>query len=242
MSKKPKPKGALKHGTYAQEVILPGEDRADYTRMLVELYDEWAPEGRTERELVDRLACFYWRRQRLHAYQQAQLQKRVDAIKLRNDRSRSLVFVKALAPQFAMAQSAEAVEDILWDNIRYRDIILGWVPRVPSQAETKWGPAIAAHLSELEVESPLDGKEALLHLIGVLPPEMDDEGKASDRLDENIDRTIKRLVQVRTSKAIFPRKDPSKLIDVSPNNDNGSTASNVKNQQKEALPGGIVEI
>src|SRR5947208_348617 len=77
MSKKPKSKGAFKHGAYAQEVILPGEDRRDYALMLAELYDEWAPEGLTERELVDRLAALYWRRRRAHLYQQAKLQRRV---------------------------------------------------------------------------------------------------------------------------------------------------------------------
>ena len=46
-TKKPKSKGAFKHGAYAQEVILPGEDRRDYVLMLAELYEEWAPEGLT---------------------------------------------------------------------------------------------------------------------------------------------------------------------------------------------------
>jgi hypothetical protein len=236
MSKKPKSKGALKHGAYAQQVILPGEDRHDYALMLVELYEEWAPEGLTERELVDRLASLYWRRRRLHLYQQAKLQQRVDTIKANNDWIGHQKFLKALAPEFAESTSVKAVERILSRYVRYRDLIVGWVPRVASQEETKWGPAIADYLSKLKIESRLEGKDVVVRIIDILPAEMDFEWKVSDRLDEDIDRTIKRLIQVRTSKALFPRKDTrlsSKLIDVSPNNDNGSAAVFEKEQAKE---------
>lgn len=52
---------ALKHGLYARDVVLPGEDRAEYDAMLAELTDEFAPKGRYEITLVRRLADIWWR-------------------------------------------------------------------------------------------------------------------------------------------------------------------------------------
>jgi hypothetical protein len=238
MSKKSKSKGALKHGAYAQEVILPGEDGRDYELMLCELYEEWTPDGLTERELVDRLASLYWRRRRLHLYQQAKLQQRVDTIRTKNDLIGHMQFLKDLAPEFAEAASVKAVERILSRYTKYRGLMVGWVPRVPSQEETKWGPAIADYLSKLKVESRLEGADVLVRLMDILPPEIDCEWKISDRLDEDLDRTIKRLIQVRTSKALLPRKDASKLIDVSPNNDNGSTTI-IEKEKATAFPAAV---
>jgi hypothetical protein len=238
MSKQQKSKGALKHGAYAQDVILPGEDGRDYALMLAELYEEWAPEGLTERELVERLAALYWRRRRMHLYQQAKLQQRVDTVNAKNDWIGHQQVLKALAPEFARAESVKAVERILSKYAKYRGLIVGWVARVPSQEETKWGPAIADYLSKLKIESRLEGADAFVHLIDILPPELDFDWKVSDRLDEDIDRTIKRLIQVRTSKALLPRKDASKLIDVSPNNDNGSTTV-IEKEKAAAFPAAV---
>jgi hypothetical protein len=52
---------ALKHGLYARDVVLPGEDRAEYDAMLAELTEEFAPKGRYETTLVRRLADIWWR-------------------------------------------------------------------------------------------------------------------------------------------------------------------------------------
>jgi len=52
---------ALKHGLYARDVVLPGEDRTEYDAMLAELTEEFAPKGRYETTLVRRLADIWWR-------------------------------------------------------------------------------------------------------------------------------------------------------------------------------------
>ena len=240
MPKKPKSKGALKHGAYAQEVILPGENGRDYELMLVELYEEWAPEGLTERELVDRLAALYWRRRRVHLYQQAKLQQRVRVVRHNNEVMRNWQILKKFAPEFAGATSVKAVQRVLARIDTYRDAILSWVPRDASKDETKWGPAIADYLSKLKIEA-LEGAD---EFVASTDPLEELDWRRTDRVDEDIDRTIKRLVQVRTSKQLFPRKDPrlsSKLIDVSPKNDNGS-ASAVENEQTKGPPAAVEKI
>lgn len=52
---------ALKHGLYARDVVLPGEDRATYDAMYLEMHDEFQPKGRFELTLVRRLADISWR-------------------------------------------------------------------------------------------------------------------------------------------------------------------------------------
>ena len=143
--------------------------------------------------------------------------------------------LKNLAPEFAKATSLEAVERVLAQNDPYRDIVVSCVPRNASQDETKWGAAIADYLSKLKIEARKEGPDELVAVIDD-PLEVLD-WRMTDRLDEDIDRTIKRLVQVRTSKQLFPRKDArlsSKLIDVSPKNDNGAAAP-IENEQAMAL-------
>src|SRR5205823_4039150 len=137
-------------------------------------------------------------------------------------------------PEFAGATSVKAVERVLARIETYRDVILSWVPRDASKDETKWGPAIADYLSKLKIEPLNEGADELLASTDPLE-ELD--WRRTDRVDEDIDRTIKRLVQVRTSKQLFPRKDArlsSKLIDVSPRNDNGSAAP-IESEQAMAL-------
>jgi hypothetical protein len=227
MSKKIKSGNALKHGLYSQQVILPGEKPRDYALLCARLREEWAPEGPTEEELVDRLAAQLWKRRRLHLRGEAIMQARIDSIETRNRASNVRRYLKELAPEFAAAQNAKEVESVLNRHKQYRETITDWIPR--SQEEAKWGPAIADHLAKLRMSEPIYGPAKIPEVVDVLDYEL--ERKIDDRFDEAIDRTIKRLIQVKTSKAVFsslykPARPSPKVIDVtapdvSPNNDNG---------------------
>ena len=52
---------ALRHGLFARDVVLPGEDRAAYDGTLAEFTAEYLPKGRYEQALVARLADIWWR-------------------------------------------------------------------------------------------------------------------------------------------------------------------------------------
>lgn len=51
----------LKHGLYARDVVLPGEDTAAYDAMLADLCAALEPHGRAEEDLVRRAADMSWR-------------------------------------------------------------------------------------------------------------------------------------------------------------------------------------
>jgi hypothetical protein len=54
-------KNALKHGAFAEVVILPDEDPNELKELRAALYDEWNPEGPTEIHKVDSIAMGMWR-------------------------------------------------------------------------------------------------------------------------------------------------------------------------------------
>ncbi len=57
---------AMKHGLRAEEVVVRGENPADFARVLENLIDEFQPQGPLEEQLVERVAACMWRLQRLY--------------------------------------------------------------------------------------------------------------------------------------------------------------------------------
>jgi len=201
MSKSRSKRNALRHGVYSREPMLPGEKMGDYEALRAELYEEWAPEGATERGLVDRLVALYWRRQRLERYEHLRLEERLDAIYDKNEGNRHLQYLKNLAPQFVDAEGVEAVEKILSQlSPFYANLIPERNPECNDPA--RWGAAIGALLSSLKPEHLLDSPAMFVAIVN--PDSFECEIARSERVDEAFDRTIKRLMQVKTAKQIFP--------------------------------------
>ncbi len=59
---------ALKHGIYSGIGLLPTEDPAEFQKFKQEIFDEYVPVGRSEKNIVDNMACKMWRRQNLFTY------------------------------------------------------------------------------------------------------------------------------------------------------------------------------
>ena len=51
----------LKHGLYAREVVLPGEDMEAFNALLASMMRELKPQGRAEEGIVRRAADIWWR-------------------------------------------------------------------------------------------------------------------------------------------------------------------------------------
>jgi len=226
-SKRAEKKNSLKHGVYSREVMLPGENILDYEALMAELIEEWAPEGATERSLVDRLVGLLWRRQRLERYEQSKLQERIKEIRECNLSNR-VSELKDLGPRFENAASDEEVDDILAElSDVCSDFIEKLVPYDESPDSVPRGPAIAEMLASLQPKGKLEGPAQFIALVD--PCVMEANMERSNRIDEAIDRTIKRLMQVKTAKQILPNmraKAPPKLISAP-----APTAQDVKKEQ-----------
>lgn len=215
MPKSGRSKNAMKHGAFSRELILPGESRKEYQVLLAALEKEWTPQGPTEIELVRRLASLYWRLRRLEVYEQSKMQKGRDAVQLRNEVYPLRRLLQSLGPRLAKATTFKEIEEILVSNEFSVAFIASKVPQPPADQESKWGPAIAKYLEKMEIREPLHGIDEYTEIVDPIKIELEILG--SNRLQEEIDRTIKRLVQIKTYKQLLPGAHTAgKLIDVSP--------------------------
>ena len=241
--KRAKKRNALKHGVYSRDIMLPGESFRGYDALAAELDEEWAPEGPTERSLVERLVGLYWRKQRLDRYERLKLKQRVDQIRDYNEVSRDRQNLKNWGMKLGQAESIEAVEEILSQlSPYYVELITEAVPR-EAQDAAAWGPAIGAYFSDFELNDQLEGPAQFIAIVN--PDLIENDMARSDRVYEAIDRTIKRLMQVKTAKQIFPKMrrkadaDP-KLINVPALTGPGARANeneqNVKLLDKVEIP------
>jgi hypothetical protein len=204
MSKKNgKKQNALKHGAYSRQIMLPGEKRADYEALSTATFEEWAPDGITEQCLVTDLVDLRWKKGRMDQYHQIRLQQRTAKIRLENESNRHRKNLKNLGTEFSRTDSVEATEEIL-DRLSpaYAEIIMEWIPREKCKDPTLWGQEIGKFLSNLKPDDPLEGPDLFAAIVN--PDSMETEISRLDRLDEAIDRKIKRLMQVKAAKQIFP--------------------------------------
>jgi hypothetical protein len=219
--KSEKKQNALKHGAYSSEVMLPGEKPADYQALSAAHQEEWAPDGVTEQCLVEDLVALRWKKQRIDRYDQICLQQRVAKLSLENEYNRHRHRLKNLGPEFSKASGVDAAHQILSRlSPTYVEIIKSWIPMEKCKDPAEWSQEIGKFLSNLKLDDPLEGPDLFAAMVN--PHSMEIEISRSERLDEAIDRKIKRLMQVKTAKQIFPnmrknaRPEP-KLVSPPPN-------------------------
>ena len=188
--------------------MLPGEKRRDYEALRADTYEEWVPDGPTERGLVDTLVESRWRKRRLERNEHLSLQKRRDQILSESEHSRHRQNLRKIwASEFSAATSLEEVEHILSTlSPLYRVTITRWVPLETCQDPAQWGTAIGKYLSNLAPEDQMEDSDKFMAIL--IPDQIEKESDRSDRSDEKTDRTIKRLLQVKLAKQISRNTRP----------------------------------
>jgi len=68
-------RNALKHGVFADAVILPNEDPNELKELRAALYDEWNPEGPSEIDLIESVVMGIWRKRRYKRWLQKNARK-----------------------------------------------------------------------------------------------------------------------------------------------------------------------
>jgi hypothetical protein len=208
-----KKRNALKHGANAKEVMLWSERYEDYEALRAELYLEFSPSGSTEEYLVRTLLNLRWRRRRLECHEQIVIQQRLDRVREENEYSHHVENLRSFASEFKEATSKEKVEALLANlSPRYRNTILRDWPLKTDEDPNAWGLKIANGL--LSWKTPPRHEEAD-EFIAIVDLEASDTAlDRIERLDAMIDRTIKRLMQLKTMKQMHGRLEP-KLIEAS---------------------------
>src|SRR3954452_25216020 len=106
-------RNALKHGAYAQTLMLWSEKQEDYELLRAALVLEFSPTGAMESDMVQSLVDLLWRKRRLRCYEQLKLQKRLDEIRESNEHSRNVENLRSWSDEFRKANSMSEVEAIL---------------------------------------------------------------------------------------------------------------------------------
>lgn len=208
-----KKSNALKHGANAKEVMLWSERYEDYESLRAEIFLEFSPSGSTEEYLVQMLVDLRWRRQRLDCFDKVKIQKRLDQIRLNNAISRGTENLSALASEFKQADSAEKVEAILARiDPAYSKAILSRFSLETGADPAAWGAKIAEALARMKPDARYEGPDEFVEVFDL--ETFDQHLARIERLDAMIDRTLKRLMQVKTMKQMHSRLEP-KLINVS---------------------------
>ena len=210
---KPRNKNALKHGANAREVMFWSENYEDYEALRTELYLEFSPSGSTEEHLVQTLVDLRWRRQRLNCYERITIQKRLDQIREKNETSQHIENLRSFATEFNEATDVEKVEALLATfSPFYSNTVRDRWPLQTDKDPSTWGRKIAKGL--LAWIPPTRHEQADEFLAMVDLETVDMALARLERLDAMIDRTIKRLMQLKTMKQMHGRLEP-KLIEAS---------------------------
>ena len=192
-------RNALKHGANAREVMLWSEKYEDYESLRTDLYLEFNPSGSTEEYLVRTLLDLRWRRRRLDCYDRITKQKRLNEIREENEASREIEKIAAVASECEGADSVEKVEAIL-SELEYGEVIRSHWPLEAGADPVAWYSKIREDLEQLRLATRHEGAEQFVEIFNL--DTFDDDLARIERLDAMIDRTIKRLMQVKTMKLI----------------------------------------
>ncbi|SHH64344.1 hypothetical protein [Bradyrhizobium erythrophlei] len=206
-----KKRNALKHGANATEVMLWSERYEDYEALRDGLYQEFTPSGSTEEYLVQKLLDLRWRRRRLECHEQIVIQQRLDRVRAKNEYSYHVDNLRSFAPEFREATSEEQVEARLATlSPIYRNTIRDQWPFKSGDESQKWGPLIAEGLLAWKPAPRYEQADEFIKILDL--DEFDTSLERIERLDAMIDRTIKRLMQLKTMKQMHGRLEP-KLIE-----------------------------
>jgi hypothetical protein len=202
-------KNALKHGAFADAVIIPGEDPQEFQELLAALRDEWNPEGPSENDKVESIAMNMWRKRRFRRYLQKMMAKTVrleTAIEDHDNRDED-----------RMLDLLEEIESGVFACVTEESILqkLGPIranqfkkrhPRKNYDSEEAWLDAIRNLICSILEQQP--HKSAIERALRPLDEDFADEVFADrelsfeERIDAKIDRDLKLLGQIKSMKAI----------------------------------------
>ena len=194
-----------------EKTLLPGENLEDFEDLLKRHYEEWTPDGTTEEYLTLDIAKWRWERDRFERSQELAIFRRQYEFRSVNQLLQGIRKLRLLAPEFQAAKSAEDVEKVLSkvDEPLTTFVRIKWPLESSGQSEN-WGSVIAEGLATLPDLIGNPAKQMLL---------LQEEFPALEQLhkleqfDAKIDRTITRLMRVKTMKQMHRQLEP-KVISI----------------------------
>jgi hypothetical protein len=209
---------ALKHGAYSGPVqmFMWGEDPADYEALRNGVYAEYPPDGPSEVHLVETLVDLLWRRRRLDYYDSASTLKRLREVGEHNMFCNSAKQVRSFVLDFHKARTLEEVDLEIKKvssvtGFDFSTLVSLWWPLAPGADPETWGPQIAKGVLRFgRGAEPYKEEENFVQ--GLDLKAMDEHLARIERLDALIEKTIKRLMQVKVMKQMHQTLEPKPTI------------------------------
>ena len=219
---------AVRHGILSRETVLPHESRQDFEFLLNELQNEYAPNGQTEKALVEELASILWRKRRVLAAEGAQINSGIacamtNSLRVANQATpflpkitrNELLGDEALPVREILALDAEGLEqrrqalealpssltDLWYAKDRYGETIY----QVDRFLENEVLPHLAEEKRLLENADSLR-RQALGSAVAGLP--FESIARYEAHLDRKFERTLSMLIKLKAMKTV-PVNDAS---------------------------------
>ena len=199
-------KNALKHGVFANAVILPGEDPKEFEEHYISLKDEWSPDGPTEDDCVFSLANYLWRKRRIARYFKTKIAVSVKADKQFHNYEANTI---EMLEEFRDFINSDARGPITEQDLTVKfgkswaEYFLTYVPRRNYQNDNDWLAAIVQTIDRyIEKIFSNDFNVPTIHDFLSDETFMERELAIEERLDAMIDKTLKRLAQTKALKTM----------------------------------------
>jgi hypothetical protein len=201
---------AFKHGAYAHDLVLPGESWEDLEDLCQGLIDEWNPAGPLETDAVLSLAKCMMGKRRLDNFYKKEAQFAVD-----HPHKLKLIYIDRVRRLLHRVKTFEqATEIIELLPLDMRTELKKHVPeaRFGNNAEA-WIENVLLHMKSLiqgmDMAQLYDEDSTLFQAEQAAKLRELTEKKIAldDRVDAQIDRAFKRLVQLKTYKDVVRLKE-----------------------------------
>jgi hypothetical protein len=190
-----------------ETTMIPAETHRAFEDLHRELYEEFSPVGITEERLVQRLAVLNLERDRLYRYTQFKMEIRQAEIKRQVPFAQPIKKLKSRAVEYQIAKIAKEVEDVAAEKSKQSP------PEKLRDPERRTNDFLE-HIASLPDVGPVHDHEIFFELVEEFP--IIERLKQLEQIDVAIDRTIKRLMQLKTMKQMFRQLEP-KVISTSQN-------------------------
>ena len=202
---KNKNQNAIKHGAFAEVVILPEEDPKEWEELVTSLNDEWDPEGPIEKDIINSIAMGMWRKRRFRQYLQKLLAgATMPDIAMRRKKRRH--YERLVKIQEELEVVGCVTEENLSDKLDQHaaDAIKRACPRKNYDSDSAWQSAVASLIEGcLERFILEDDSYDPMNNRGLADEGLADrEQSFEERIDAKIGRDLKQLGQIKTMKAI----------------------------------------
>ena len=191
-----------------ETTMLPAETHQAFENLHRELYEEFSPVGITEERLVQRLAVLNLERDRLYRYTQFKMEIRQAEINRQVPYARSIKKAKSRAVESKITKEVEKFSSGDVDAEKSK------LPLEKLSDPERRTNDFLEHIASLPDVGPVHGHEIFFELVEEFP--IIERLKQLEQIDVAIDRTIKRLMQLKTMKQMFRQLEP-KVISTSQN-------------------------